>query len=203
MGAAFFCLCGGARLGLYVSVRVWSAKILPNGRSVSPPASYLIRPQVTKGLGSWFAASFVSVPSLRRRSVGPPPSAIHGGGRLSRHPCRSTHSTTPAFGLHPSRDLSCLGYCVRRSRSRSTANTAVRLDAIPVGDAGGHDGSDSGLSVANESPDLLSSSERGPGCRTTSTGFRVPLEIWIRHVIAARLIRLWLTPDLFRLRRVT
>ena len=43
-------------------------------------------------------------------------------------------------------------------------------------------------------------------CRTTSashTGFGVQLEIWIRHVIAARLIRLWLTPDLFRLRRVT
>jgi hypothetical protein len=31
----------------------------------------------------------------------------------------------------------------------------------------------------------------------------VQLEIWIRYVIAARLIGLWLTPDLFRLRRVT
>ncbi|OQR27009.1 hypothetical protein BWR59_27550 [Pseudomonas sp. Bc-h] len=65
----------------------------------------MIRPQVTKGPGSWFGASFVSVSSLRRRSVGPPPSAIHGGGRLSRHPCRSAHSTTPALSLHPSRDL--------------------------------------------------------------------------------------------------
>jgi hypothetical protein len=31
----------------------------------------------------------------------------------------------------------------------------------------------------------------------------VQLEIWIRHLIAARLIGIWLTPDLFRLRRVT
>jgi hypothetical protein len=29
-----------------------------------------------------------------------------------------------------------------KSISRSTANTAVRLDPIPVGDAGGHDGSE-------------------------------------------------------------
>lgn len=45
--------------------------------------------------------------------------------------------------------------------------------------------------------------DRGPGCCTTSPGIRVQLEIWILHVIAARQIRLWLTPDLFRLRRVT
>jgi hypothetical protein len=79
------------------------------------------------------------------------------------------------------------------------------LDAVPVGDAGGHDGTgrdsdDSGLSVADESPDLPSSSDRGPGC---STGFGVQLEIWIRYLIAARQRRIWLTPDLFRLRRVT
>jgi hypothetical protein len=78
---------------------------LANARPVSPSASYLKGHQVTKCPCSWFGASFVSVPSLRRRSVGPPPSAIHGGGRLSRHPCRSAHSTSPAFSLHPSRDL--------------------------------------------------------------------------------------------------
>ena len=39
------------------------------------------------------------VPSLRSRSVGPPPRAIHGPSRLSRHPCRSTHSTEPPLGL--------------------------------------------------------------------------------------------------------
>ncbi|OQR31526.1 hypothetical protein BWR59_13340 [Pseudomonas sp. Bc-h] len=79
--------------------------VLANARPVSPPASYLKGHQVTKGPGSWFGGSFVAVPSLRRRSVGPPPSAIHGGGRLSRHPCRSAHCATPAFSLHPSRDL--------------------------------------------------------------------------------------------------
>jgi hypothetical protein len=80
-------------------------RALANARAVSPSASYLKRHQVTKCPGSWLGSSFVGIPSLRRRSVGPPPSAIHGGGRLSRHPCRSAHSTTPAFGLHPSRDL--------------------------------------------------------------------------------------------------
>ena len=38
-------------------------------------------------------------PSLRSCSVGTPPRAIHGPSRLSRHPCRSTHSTEPPFGL--------------------------------------------------------------------------------------------------------
>ncbi len=37
-------------------------------------------PQVTKGACSWLGPSFLGVPSLRSRSVGPPPSAIHGGG---------------------------------------------------------------------------------------------------------------------------
>ncbi|OQR29767.1 hypothetical protein BWR59_20115 [Pseudomonas sp. Bc-h] len=58
--------------------------------------------------------------------MGPPPSAIHGGGRLSRHPCRSAHSTSPAFGLHPSRDLCRLNYRVRRSGSGS-GSTASSL----------------------------------------------------------------------------
>ena len=39
------------------------------------------------------------VPSFRLCSVGPPPRAIHGPSRLSRHPCRSTHSTEPPLGL--------------------------------------------------------------------------------------------------------
>jgi hypothetical protein len=74
---------------------------------------------------------------------------------------------------------------VARLEASSKANVVLGCYAIPVGDAGGHDGTgrdsdDSGLSVADESP-----------------------EIWIRHVIAARLIGIWLTPDLFRLRRVT
>jgi hypothetical protein len=51
--------------------------------------------------------------------VGPPPSAIHGGGRLSRHPCRSAHYAPPAFSLHPSRDLWCLDFRALRSKIKS------------------------------------------------------------------------------------
>jgi|GEM_PF-1935714 len=39
------------------------------------------------------------VPSLRSCSVGPPPSAIHGRGRLTRHPCRVAHCAEPALSL--------------------------------------------------------------------------------------------------------
>ncbi|MDT9677752.1 hypothetical protein F6R97_24820 [Pseudomonas sp. JV414] len=39
------------------------------------------------------------MPSLRHCSGGPPPSAIHGRGRLPRHPCRGAPYATPAFGL--------------------------------------------------------------------------------------------------------
>jgi len=38
-------------------------------------------------------------PSLRPRSVGTPPRAIHGPSRLSRHPCRDTHCAEPPLGL--------------------------------------------------------------------------------------------------------
>ena len=52
---------------------------------------------------SAFAPSYglrcAQVPSLRLCSVGTPPRAIHGPSRLSRHPCRSTHSTEPPLGL--------------------------------------------------------------------------------------------------------
>jgi hypothetical protein len=162
----------------------------------------LKRHQVTKCPGSWLGASFVSVPSLRRRSVGPPPSAIHGGGRLSRHPCRSTHSTSPAFSLHPSRDLWRLGYCALRSKikserqRRSSILTQFLWETPEVTTAA--------IAVRHLADEPSDPPLRC--CRTTSaapTGFRVQLEIWIRHVIAARLIGLWLTPDLFRLRRVT
>jgi hypothetical protein len=52
------------------------------------------------------------------------------------------------------------------------------LDAVPVGDAGGYDGTggdsdDSGLSVADEPPDLPLSSHRGPACQSSSVSHRV------------------------------
>jgi hypothetical protein len=157
---------------------------LANARPVSPPASYLKGHQVTKCPCSWFGASFVSVPSLRRRSVGP------------RHLRSACTQVAICFVSTDAR---------LEARSRSTANTAVRPDAIPVGDAGGHDGSEA---VGQPGRYLLTYPHRPTAARAVKapashTGFRVQQEIWIRHVIAARQIGLWLTPDLFRLRRVT
>ncbi len=58
-------------------------------------------PKVTKGLLplSLGASLWLGMPSLRSCSVGPPPSAIHGRGRLTRHPCRVAHCAAPALGL--------------------------------------------------------------------------------------------------------
>ena len=46
-----------------------------------------------------YGLRFAQVPSLQSCSVGTPPRAIHGPSRLSRHPCRSTHSTELPLGL--------------------------------------------------------------------------------------------------------
>ncbi|CAI8767943.1 hypothetical protein EMIT0P44_180095 [Pseudomonas sp. IT-P44] len=58
-------------------------------------------PKVTKGLLplSFGASPRLGMPSLRSCSVGPPPSAIHGRGRLTRHPCRVAHYAEPPLGL--------------------------------------------------------------------------------------------------------
>ena len=48
---------------------------------------------------SFGASPRLGIPSLRSCSVGPPPSAIHGRGRLTRHPCRVAHCAEPALGL--------------------------------------------------------------------------------------------------------
>ncbi|CAI8908214.1 hypothetical protein EMIT0P44_30197 [Pseudomonas sp. IT-P44] len=48
---------------------------------------------------SFGASPWLGMPSLRSCSVGPPPSAIHGRGRLTRHPCRVAHCAKPALGL--------------------------------------------------------------------------------------------------------
>ncbi|CAI8715492.1 hypothetical protein EMIT0P44_110157 [Pseudomonas sp. IT-P44] len=58
-------------------------------------------PKVTKGLLplSFGASLRLGMPSLRSCSVGPPPSAIHGRGRLTRHPCRVAHCAGPPLGL--------------------------------------------------------------------------------------------------------
>jgi hypothetical protein len=58
-------------------------------------------PKVTKGLLplTFGASPRLGIPSLRSCSVGPPPSAIHGRRRLTRHPCRVAHCAEPALGL--------------------------------------------------------------------------------------------------------
>ena len=48
---------------------------------------------------SFGASPRLGMPSLRSCSVGPPPSAIHGRGRLTRHPCRVAHCAEPPLGL--------------------------------------------------------------------------------------------------------
>ena len=48
---------------------------------------------------SFGASLMLGMPSLRSCSVGPPPSAIHGRGRLNRHPCRFAHCAEPPLGL--------------------------------------------------------------------------------------------------------
>ena len=54
------------------------------------------------------ALASLRCPSLRSCSVGTPPRAIHGPSRLSRHPCRSTHSTEPPLGLPKGRQIKSL-----------------------------------------------------------------------------------------------
>ena len=48
---------------------------------------------------SFGASPRLGMPALRSCSVGPPPSAIHGRGRLTRHPCRVAHCAEPPLGL--------------------------------------------------------------------------------------------------------
>ena len=67
----------------------------PYGESLSKSA------KVTKALLplSFGASLMLGIPSLRSCSVGPPPSAIPGRGRLPRHPCRGAHCAEPPLGL--------------------------------------------------------------------------------------------------------
>ena len=75
-----------------------------------------------KGLAPSYGPRCAQVPSLRSCSVGTPPRAIHGPSRLSRHPCRSTHSTEPPLGLpegirsKPGRGGRPAGLCCGASR---------------------------------------------------------------------------------------
>ncbi|OQR26494.1 hypothetical protein BWR59_30945 [Pseudomonas sp. Bc-h] len=67
------------------------------------------------------------------------PPSMAGGGSRGIHAARPTprhlRSACTQVAIGVVWDIAHL-----EARSRSTPNTAVRLDAIPVGDAGGHDG---------------------------------------------------------------
>jgi hypothetical protein len=63
--------------------------------------------------------SFVGVPSLRRRSVGPRRTDIPVLTALSPHPCGSAHCASSAFSLHPSRDCRCLGWLCMKIKINS------------------------------------------------------------------------------------
>ena len=85
--------------------------------------------KVTKSACSRLGPSFVRVPSLRSCSVGPRRTDIHVLTALSRHPCRSAHSSRPAFSLHPSRVWRCLDLLCTKIKSRSKAS---RLKPVPL-----------------------------------------------------------------------
>ncbi len=112
---------------------------LPNGRHFAFGELLGKAPQVTKGACSRFGPSFVRVPSLRSRSVGPRRTDIHVLTALSPHPCGSAHCARPAFSLHPSRVWRCLGFLRMKIKSKAdqkqirSRSTASRLKPVPQG----------------------------------------------------------------------
>ena len=76
------------------------------------------------------ASPRLAMPSLRSCSVGPPPSAIHGRGRLPRHPCRGAPCATPAFGLwERGKQIKIKSHSHSHSHSRSKDRSLVSLDS--------------------------------------------------------------------------
>jgi hypothetical protein len=59
--------------------------------------------------------------------VGPRRTDIHVLTALSRHPCRSDHCATPAFGLHPSRDLWCLDWLGKKIKIKIKSGLLLRF----------------------------------------------------------------------------
>jgi hypothetical protein len=96
-----------------------------------------VKMAVRGGFSCCCALSFGTYPLSAR--------ALAGGGSRGIHAARPT----PRH-LHSACTQVAIGVVweIARLEARSTANTAVRPDAIPVGDAGGHDGSDCGASFS-------------------------------------------------------
>ncbi|CAI8726809.1 hypothetical protein EMIT0P44_130054 [Pseudomonas sp. IT-P44] len=96
--------CGSIRLGGLLGSIDWGhIRCCGNGFYWFRPygESLWKSPKVTKALLplSFGASLWLGMPSLRSCSVGPPPSAIPGRGRLTRHPCRVAHCAEPPLGL--------------------------------------------------------------------------------------------------------
>ncbi|MVV50582.1 hypothetical protein EJA72_20430, partial [Pseudomonas sp. PB120] len=68
------------------------------------------------------------MPSLRSCSVGPPPSAIHGRGRLTRHPCRVAHCAEPPLGLSRRQE----NQKPNQKRGGLTADLILLVRALPL-----------------------------------------------------------------------
>ncbi len=67
--------CGNGHLGFRLTAGHFGKEPQSNQRALAPPLG------TSLGLG---------VPVIRQGFGGPPPRAIHGAGRLNRHPCRFT-----------------------------------------------------------------------------------------------------------------
>jgi hypothetical protein len=85
----------------------------PYGGSLGRAPSNQTLSPLTYGASLW-----LGMPSLRSCSVGPPPSAIHGRGRLPRHPCRGAHCAEPALGL-PTGQIKIKSKIKSQSKSQS------------------------------------------------------------------------------------
>jgi hypothetical protein len=104
------------------------------------------------------------------------PPSMAGGGSRGIHAARPTprHLRSACTQV-----AICVVWDIAHLETKSKANAALGFHPNPVGDAGGHDGTgrdsdDSGLSVADEPPDLPLSSHRGPACQSSSVSHRVP-----------------------------
>ena len=88
---SWVCFCVGAGLGWagYISIPAVTAAI---GSALTAGHFWKRAPKVTKrALAPTLGTSpRLGVPVIRHEFGGPPPRAIHGAGRLNRHPCRFT-----------------------------------------------------------------------------------------------------------------
>ncbi len=116
--------------------------------------------KVTKALSplTYGPSPRLRVPSLRSCSVGPPPSAIHGRGRLPRHPCRGAHCAEPALGL-PTGQIKIKSKIKSQSQSQSKATGAVPTLIVPTLCVGMHPVTLC-VTIAQDSS-LASTAERG------------------------------------------